>query len=264
MKNLLKKIVAIFIFYFYCTLSFSHELWLEPVQFNLQPNDKLQAHIKVGQNFNGEKYPYIGAETVKLNLFQNQKAIKLKHRDGDYPAIQAVLSKKGSYVLSYQSVPELLEYDNYEKFKSFLEEQGLWDKNKFHNVEKITETYTRFAKSIIIAGNEKGSDHKTGLLFEMVLKEPIRNAKVNSYLPVKLLYHNKPYANSQITVFRSFEKTLNIDKIKTNSAGEANIPIKKGGLFLLNAVHFSENNNKKIPAKWQSLWSSLTFEIKFN
>ena len=131
MKNLLKKIISLFVFYFYCTLSFSHELWLEPVNFNLKPNQILQTHIKVGQNFHGEKYPYIGAETIKLNLFHDTKIIQLKHRDGDYPAIQATLTKKGSYILAYESAPELLQYDNFDKFKSFLEEQGLWNQEKY-------------------------------------------------------------------------------------------------------------------------------------
>ena len=261
MKNLLKKIVAIFIFYFYCTLSFSHELWLEPIKFNLQPNDKLQAHIKVGQNFNGEKYPYIGAETVKLNLFQNQKAIKLKHRDGDYPAIQAVLSRKGSYVLSYESMPEFLEYENYEKFKSFLEEQGLWDKNKYPPSNKITEVYSRYAKSIITVGNAEGSDFQTNLLFEIVLQKSIRNLKDLSEIPVKLYYQNKPYTNCQITIFRSLNNNLDIYKIITDEKGEANISIKEGGTFLLSAVHFSNNQTGQFNANWKSLWASLTFEI---
>ena len=117
MKNLLKKIISLFIFYFYCTLSFSHELWLEPINFNLKPNQILQTHIKVGQNFHGEQYPYIGAETIKLNLFHDTKIIQLIHRDGDYPAIQATLAKKGSYILAYESAPELLQYDNFDKFK---------------------------------------------------------------------------------------------------------------------------------------------------
>ena len=261
MKNLLKKIISLFVFYFYCTLSFSHELWLEPVNFNLKPNQILQTHIKVGQNFHGEKYPYIGAETIKLNLFHDTKIIQLKHRDGDYPAIQATLAKKGSYILAYESAPELLQYDNFDKFKSFLEEQGLWNQEKYTSSDKISESYTRYAKSIITAGNAPGSDFKTGLLFELVVLNSISNLRNQSDIPVKLYYQDKPYANCQITMFRLFQNNLDIYKIATNDKGEAKIPMKEGGKFLLNAVYFSKNDNKQINADWKSLWASSTFEI---
>ena len=89
----------------------------------------------------------------------------------------------------------------------------------------------------------------------------ISNLRNQSEIPVKLYYQDKPYTNCQITMFRLFQNNLDIYKIATNDKGEAKIPIKEGGKFLLNAVYFSKNDNKKINADWKSLWASSTFEI---
>lgn len=262
MKNLFKKITLFFIFLFFTNIGFSHELWLEPKKFNLLPNQKLEAHIKVGQNLNGDSFPYISAETSKLNLFLNKTKIQLKHRDGDYPAIQVNLNKRGTYILTYESTPEILKYENFEKFTLFLQEQGLWDKRIFVPTNDIIESYTRFAKSIIQVGDSYGADFKSDLLFELVAKDPIKNFKTRSNILVKLFYDNQPYQNSQISIFRLHQNKLDIYKVVTNNRGEAKIPTKEGGIFLLSSVYLSNIAQSKTESQWKSLWASLTFEIK--
>ncbi len=262
MKNILKIIFAFIIIFFYQVKSFGHELWLEPKKFHLQTNEKLEVHIKVGQNFNGDNFPYISKETAKLNLFFDKKKIILKHRDGDYPAIQANVAQKGAYILTYESAPEILEYNNFEKFKLFLQEQGLWNKHIFVQTDNIIESYTRFAKSIIRVGDSNGSDFKSDLIFELVLQDPIEKLKINSIIRVKLFYQDQPYKNSQITIFRTRQNKLDTYKVITNNNGEALVPTKDGGVFLLSAVKILKNNQKQNKAEWNSLWASVTFEVK--
>ena len=264
MNKFLVKLLLIIFFIFKITLVRAHEMWLEPINFVPTINETLSAHIKVGQNFNGESYPYIKSETKSLKLFNQQKIIKLKHRDGDYPAIQSPMKQNGLYVLSYESIPEKVNYENFNKFKEFLEEQDIWNKwskeNPSYIISTINVIFTRYAKSLIQTGKSIDQDFNTQLLFEIIALENPYSAKNKEGIKVLLLYKNKPFANSLITVFNKINNITSKQKIITDAKGEAYIPLKKQGTYLLSAVHFIKNNNKD--ADWHSLWASLTFEKK--
>lgn len=260
MKKFLAKLIITIFLISNSIPSYSHELWLEPENFTTEPDTKLNIHIKVGQKFNGDKFPYLQSETKKLKIFLEEKEIKLKLRDGDYPAIQFPLKKIGLYTVSYESNPEEVIYQNFRLFQSFLEEQDIWDEWSKKNPNLINtdirETYTRYAKSHIEVGNGKGKDFNTGLLFELILLEnPYKN---RNKIEVLLLYKNKPFPNSQITIFNKIDEQTIISKIRTDNNGKAFISIKKKGIYLLSAVHFKKSEVKN--TDWQSLWASLTFK----
>ena len=260
MNHFLAKLTVVLLFSSISLTSSAHELWLEPEAFITQPNSKLNAHIKVGQKFNGDKFPYLRSETKSLKLFLEQKSITLKPRDGDYPAIQSPLKESGLHILSYESVPEKVDYKNFEVFKSFLQDEGLWKRWSKENPDfinsDIKETYTRYAKSLIQVGAKSGEDFNTGLLFELIaLNNPYKNT---NEVEVLLLYDGKPNPNSQITTFHKNRNQTEITKTKTDSSGKATISIKNTGLFLLSSVYFKKSDIKN--ADWQSLWASLTFQ----
>jgi len=260
MNHFLAKLTVVLLFSSISLTSSAHELWLEPEAFITQPNSKLNAHIKVGQKFNGDKFPYLRSETKSLKLFLEQKSITLQPRDGDYPAIQSSLKKSGLHILSYQSVPEKVDYKNFEVFKSFLQDEGLWKKWSKENPDfinsDIKETYTRYAKSLIQVGAKPGEDFNTGLLFELIaLNNPYGS---ENKVEVLLLYKNKPFPNSQITIFNKTKNETTISKIRTNNDGKATIALEKKGAFLISAVHFKKSEIKN--ADWHSLWASLTFK----
>jgi len=262
MNNFIGKLIIAVLLSTSTVSVLAHEMWLEPEQFITQSNTDLKAHIKVGQNFSGEKFPYIKSETKSLKLFLTQKEIKLKHRDGDYPAIQSLLTSPGLYVLSYESVAEKVNYASFEKFKSFLEEQNVWDNWSKENPSfinsTINEIYTRYAKSLVQVGSTSEEDFNTGLPFELIaIDNPYKNKNAKG-IHVLLLYQNKPFANSQITVFHKLNNKVSIAKTTTNSDGKALISLENKGLYLVSAVHFVKSESKS--ADWHSLWASLTFE----
>ena len=260
MNHFLAKLTVVLLFSSISLTSSAHELWLEPEAFITQPNSKLNAHIKVGQKFNGDKFPYLRSETKSLKLFLEQKSITLQPRDGDYPAIQSLLEESGLHVLSYQSTPEKVDYKNFEVFKSFLQDEGLWKKWSKENPDfinsDINETYTRYAKSLIQVGSKPGEDFNTGLLFELIaLNTPYTNT---DKIEVLLLYDGKPHSNSQITVFHKNNNQTSISKTKTNIHGKATISSEKTGRYLISSVYLKKKKSNK--TKWQSLWASLTFQ----
>ena len=63
MNSFLVKLITVILLTSSSLPGHAHELWLEPENFIIQPNSKLNAHIKVGQKFNGDKFPYLHSET---------------------------------------------------------------------------------------------------------------------------------------------------------------------------------------------------------
>ncbi len=37
----------------------AHESWIEPLDYSVQVGDRMQAHLKVGQNFKGNTFAYL-------------------------------------------------------------------------------------------------------------------------------------------------------------------------------------------------------------
>ena len=140
------KLFLIIYFITYAIELKSHELWLEAKDFKLNKYSKLMVNIKVGENFNGESYPFLNKETEKLFIQNQNKIIKLKQIDGDYPAIQQNISSSGIQYLFYQSNKEFLEYDSFDMFLKFTQEYDLSYNNKKTKPPK--EIYQRFAKMI--------------------------------------------------------------------------------------------------------------------
>ena len=118
--------------------------------------------------------------------------------------------------------------------------------------------YTRYAKSLIQVGNQTEDDFNTGLTFELIALDNPYKENNKKGINVLLLYKNKPFPNSQITIFNKINNSVSTTKVITNKEGEAFVPLENNGLFLISSVHFIKSQNKK--ADWHSLWASLTFK----
>ena len=80
-------------------------------------------------------------------------------------------------------------------------------------------------------------------------------------MPVRLLKDGKPLAGVLIRILTKTDPE-NQKPVRTNKQGRALIPLAHEGPVLLNAVVMT---NKTLPTKdetWQSLWASLSFDVK--
>ena len=121
-------------------------MWIEPVKSNSNQN-LFKAHIKVGQNFIGENYPFLNSETEEFFYTDDQKKTELTQRDGDYTAINQNLQSQDSGKIYYVSKPEKLIYETKEKFFDFIDEYDLPLSKKLKKIP--TETYIRYCKTLI-------------------------------------------------------------------------------------------------------------------
>ena len=80
-------------------------------------------------------------------------------RLGDQPAIQASAPVRGQNILIYQSQPEKIVYQSFDKFADFVREkadESLLNTHKQRGLPEkdFTEIYIRFAKTILVRGTD--------------------------------------------------------------------------------------------------------------
>jgi len=265
--NLLKQVlyffVIIFLVIFLKFKAHSHELWLEPINFNFNNKELFKTNINIGQDFMGSPFGFYNPSKKSLYLENKDKVTKLLQRDGDFPAIQILILEQGFHVLNYETNNELLKYDTVEKFEDFIKEQGLQKTiNKLDRNKIPTENYRRFAKVLITDGNEGFFIQKPKLDFEIIALNAPYELK-NNLFEFQLFEKNKPLGNWQITIFSKDENNTYKEKIKTNSNGVGKIRTIENRTYLLSAVKLNKASylqKLKFKSDWFSLWASLVIK----
>ena len=272
-KNTLKNINLLNqIFYFFVILLLTnflklnvhaHELWLEPVNFKFNNKELFKVNINIGQNFVGSPFGYYDPNKKKLYIENKNKVKNLIQRDGDFPAIQILISEKGFHILNYETNYEFLKYESIQKFEDFLKEQNLenvvdkLDKNKLP-----TESYRRFAKTLMTDGGNSFFIQKPKLDFEIIALNSPYNLK-NNLFKFQIFEKGKPLKNWQITIFSKDEKNTYKEKVKTNLNGVGKVKIFDNRAYLLSAVKLNKTNylqKLKYKSDWLSLWASVVFK----
>ncbi len=250
----------------------AHEMWLEPISYEIAKGDKLLAHEKVGQNFKGNKYAYLASSYEQLNITMNGVTRSLNLRLGSLPAVQDVINDEGLLVLSAMTKPTKLTYKDREIFDKFLKMEGLdwvFKAHKDRGLPEIgfTEVYRRFPKSLIKVGEGIGQDKALGLPLEWVAVTNPYHAK--DIIKMQLLWKGEPYADAHVSVFNKpqadTDKPVKTDYF-TNQQGLISIPLKQRGFYLINAVKMIKPDDQiyqEYGAVWESLWASMTFEVLF-
>jgi uncharacterized GH25 family protein len=265
--NLLKQVIYLFVIIFLVTFLkikvHAHELWLEPINFNFNNKELFKTNINIGQDFMGSPFGFYSPNKKSLYLENRNKVTKLSQRDGDFPAIQMLISEQGFHVLNYETNNEFLKYDSVEKFEDFVKEQGLQSTiDKFDRNKIPTENYRRFAKVLITDGNKGFFIQKSKLDFEIIALSTPYKLK-NSFFEFQLFEKNKPLGNWQITIFSKDENNTYKEKIKTNSNGVGKIRTIENRTYLLSAVKLNKANyfqKLKFKSDWFSLWASLVIK----
>jgi len=265
--NLLKQVLYLFVIIFLVTFLkikvHAHELWLEPINFNFNNKELFKTNINIGQDFMGSPFGFYSPNKKSLYLENRNKVTKLSQRDGDFPAIQMLISEQGFHVLNYETNNEFLKYESVEKFEDFVKEQGLQNTiDKFDRNKIPTENYRRFAKVLITDGNKGFFIQKSKLDFEIIALSTPYKLK-NGFFEFQLFEKNKPLGNWQITIFSKDENNTYKEKIKTNSNGVGKIRTIENRTYLLSAVKLNKANyfqKLKFKSDWFSLWASLVIK----
>ena len=247
----------------------AHEMWLEPVNYQVKLNDTILVDEKVGQDFKGNKYAYLASSYAELLITVNNKSRAVKSRIGDLPAIHEKAIEEGLTLLSSQTTTSVLTYDSWKIFVGFLKSKGLdWvlaaHKKRGLTQKDLTEAYTRYPKALVKVGEGKGKDKFMGMPLEWLAETNPYTAKKGA-IKLKLFWKGKPLAHEHVGVFNRIKGKLIKTSLTTDAEGRVAVPRANGGKFLINAVQMIEATpdlEEDTGAKWESLWASMTYALE--
>ncbi|WP_297775944.1 DUF4198 domain-containing protein [uncultured Roseovarius sp.] len=262
---------SIITFMFSTLAALGHEVWIEPVEWQVQSQSDIKANIYNGEHFEGLALIWNDQAVVRAEAWNDGRVSKISGRLGDRPALATSLHKDGLITLLYQSVHQTVDYESYESFASFVDEKGHgWVLERHHQRKlssaSIKEAYARFAKSLIRSGSGYGEDALRGMELELVAMTNPYVTPLTKKMQVRLYYKHAVLPQNQVTVFeRSQDGSVSTTILQTDHNGEASFLVEQGATYLVDAVILREPARSLVidsrGAVWESLWASLTFKL---
>ncbi|WP_298259199.1 DUF4198 domain-containing protein [uncultured Litoreibacter sp.] len=250
------------------TTAQAHEFWISPEAYVTPKGGEVQAHLRIGQEFDGAAYVYNPNRFERFELIAGSLRLPVAGRLGDTPALNMPAPANGLITIVHETDDSQLSYQGMEKFAKFAKHKDFEWAIQSHidrglPTDRFTEQYRRFAKSLIAVGDGAGSDTEAGLKTEIVaLTNPYTNTE--DQFSVKVLMDGKPRADAQIELFeKGSDGEVAITLHRTNANGIGTFPIKRGHEYLVDAVELLPLNlgDPATTPVWFSLWASLTFHV---
>ena len=245
----------------------AHEFWISPHSYETAA--RIIADFRVGQNFLGEPFPLLPFALEKFEVSSGGRGVPVNGRPGDLPALDMEAPDEGLAVITAVTLGTIVEYTDMEMFAAFLDSKGLSEVLDQHRARGLpefgfTETYRRFAKSLVAVGDGAGQDSELGLETEIVAGANPYTDDMTDGLPVQVLYQGAPRADAQLDIFaREPAGEVTLTSVRSDGDGRYTVPVRAGVEYLLDAVTMRpalETQEEGAPV-WQSLWASLTFRV---
>lgn len=251
----------------------SHELWIEPRDFQVEAGETLEADLRNGEEFRGVSLAFFDNRSTRFELVLGEQTHPVTGRMGDTPAIAMPVEGEGLLVILHESTPSRLTYQKWDKFLAFAEHKDFPEAAVVHEAEGwpregFRERYTRHAKALVAVGSGAGEDRAFGMDTEFVARTNPYEADFAGTMVVDLFYRGQPRADAQVEVFdRAADGTVSVSLYRTDAAGRAAVPVTPGHDYLFDAVVL----RKAPPAPdtpgapvWETLWAALTFHVPTN
>ena len=241
----------------------AHEFWIEPQQFRPAPGAKVPVRLLVGERFKGNSIPWLGENYSSVYMADARGTESIRGVLGDDPAVTLTARAPGRMWIVLRSVSYEVAYEKPGEFEAFLAKEGLdhlVPRGHRHPLP-VKETYSRNAKSLLMAGRaspRSAADRTFGLPLELIAETDPYAGK-SAEFRVRLLLRGEALPGALVTAFHKAVPDRRLEA-RTDAAGRAKVALERNGLWLLNAVHLLPAP-KKSGAHWETLWTSITFEI---
>lgn len=248
----------------------AHEFWIEPLEYQIEADGSLEAHIVNGEEFAGGDLAYLPTRFVNFVLFSGEDAQRVSGRPGDIPALQEEPIGEGLHIAAYQANNATVTYEEWEKFQKFVDHKDFGDIRSQHlerglPLDGFREVYSRFSKSLMGVGNSAGSDRRVGLETEIVALNNPYTDDLSGGMQVQVFYRNDVRADVQVEVFeKDPDGRVAISLYRTNEQGIATFPVRPGNRYMVDAVVLRVPNIELAATSqsvWETLWANLTFAV---
>ncbi len=243
----------------------AHEFWVEPATYELARGGPVGIRLCVGDGFESWS---LARNAARVETFVAAGPAGLQPvvgLDGADPAGIVRLTAPGGYVIAYRSNRTITELPAGE-FDRYLQDKGLDDiavlRKRKAGRRPVREAYSRHAKALMQVGSGDASvvDRPMGLRLELLAEPGLMRPRADDWRAFQLLYGGKPLAGVLVAAARP--GTADADQFaRTGADGRASFRLRAPGLWRIAAVHMIEPSSD-IAADWESLWASLTFELR--
>ena len=244
----------------------AHDFWIEVSNARPPLNGLVSVRLRVGMQFKGDPVPRLQALYRRFTVIDASGEHPLIGQEGMEPAGYLRASIPGLATVIYYSAPSEVELDG-AKFEAYLKDEGLdaisaIRARRGDTAKPAKDAFVRCAKALVDVGGqgEAGYDKVAGLPLELVAERDPCDVKPGGSLPVRLLFNGRPLQGALVVALNQADPTLKVE-VRTDRHGRANLPLGKGGSWLIKAVHMIPAA-PELHADWQSFWASLTFTTR--
>ena len=152
-------------------------------------------------------------------------------------------------------------------FEKYLEEEGLGHVVQARAARGESEApgrerYTMYAKALIATG-AAGDGYRlvAGLPLEIIPEKDPYRLQPGEALPVRVLLRGKPVSSLRLTAASTAEGFTSRVVGQTDADGRVTVPVSRGQ-WRLHTIHMERVSDPA--ADWESLWTTLTFEVSYS
>ncbi|TYB83767.1 DUF4198 domain-containing protein [Oceaniovalibus sp. ACAM 378] len=238
----------------------SHEFWIQPKAYTLEPGSPLEADIRIGANFVGPDYIFI-PNGYDLAVFASASEVQtLEFTGRDKPSFTLLPIGTGLHTIALISNGNMLTHTDVAAFRKFAEEVGRLDETATARADgPIKEAYFRFAKTLVNVGDAAGADRAFGAIYEWVaLDDPYGISP--GPIRFQLFYNQEPAPDQPVQMFnRDVGSPSEAPPVHltTDADGVLTLPKDTVGEIMLNSVKLLPADRADLD--WVSYWASVTF-----
>lgn len=247
----------------------AHEFWLLPEDFTVDPGTELIVGLRNGQMMQGISLSYLPASIARFETTIATTTTPVIARLGDQRLTALTDPLAGLAIVLHETTDSKLTYTEFEKFQKFVTHKGFTDVLVQHAARGLpdtgfTESYRRYAKTLIAVGDGAGADQAMGLRIEIVALANPYTDDLTTGLPLQVLRDGQPLPGAQVELFAtSADGTVTQAFHTTDPAGVALVPAQPGITYLADTVdiYALPNDDPATGPVWHSDWASLTYMV---
>jgi uncharacterized GH25 family protein len=258
-----KSLLKIFILLIISTLCMSHEFWLQPRKFILQPSEKTSVDVFVGENYKGDKVDATKFTISKMTHYANnvEEDFISKVSTKDSVSIEAQFTTEGNHLLAFNNTNKFIELKA-DKFNEYLKSDGLDNiiklrKQQGKEKQAGREFYQRCVKTLFQVGAKQDNtfSKNTGMRLEIIPQQNPYSAKEITF---NILFDNQVVTNALVVAWHHKNgRTSKVNK-RSDTNGSVKFTVENEGRWMISTVKMipTTDNSK---ADYQSFWGSYTF-----
>jgi uncharacterized GH25 family protein len=250
------------------TIGHTHDLWLVPQKFVIDPGQPLAIFANTGMDF-PISLNAVKPERIKKYFLAGKSGKKefttFKIQEKTLTAV-CVTQNPGTYVAAMSLHPKEIKLKAAE-FNEYLLHDGLknvYDLRKKEGIlhKDAVEHYSKYPKAIIQSGAETDNTplNPANLELEIIPQTNPYRLKQGDSLTVMVLFRGTPLIDAELSWSFPGRGETFAGTTRTDIKGKATVPLQKAGPYVIRLTHMEWV--KKPTHEWESYWASLTFEVR--